>query len=138
MSRLTFVFDGYCGFCTRSVQWIERLDRHRRVTLVPYQAPGMPEAHGLSVADCEAAAWALAPDGRRERGAGAVNAALGAAIGSGLPLRLYRAPGVRQLQDAVYAWIANNRRRLRGVTPWCIARPEAGCGEGERSCALPT
>jgi predicted DCC family thiol-disulfide oxidoreductase YuxK len=133
--RLTLVFDGYCGFCTRSVGWIRRLDRSDRIELLPYQAAGVPEAHGLSHADCEAAVWALGPGSERHRGAAAVNAALAAALGVRLPMALYRLSVVGWLQDAVYAWVARNRRRLPGVTPWCISHPEAGCAEGAGSCA---
>lgn len=136
MSELTLVFDGYCGFCTRSVQWIQRLDRRGRVRVVPCQAPGVVDAYGLTVADCEAAAWAFTADGHRHRGAAALNAALAAALGTALPLRVYRLPGVRRLQDAVYGWVARNRRRFRGVTPWCVQHPEAGCADARRSCAM--
>ena len=136
MSEVTLVFDGYCGFCTRSVGWIERLDRRGRVHVLPCQAPDVAATHGLTQADCEAAAWAFGPGGRRYRGAAAVNAALAAALATELPLRIYRLPIVRSLQDAAYGWIARNRRRFRGVTPWCVAHPEAGCTEAPPGCAV--
>ena len=136
MSTLTFVFDGYCGFCTRSVAWIERLDRRHRVRMLACQATDVAATHGLTEADCNAAAWAFAPDGRVYRGAAAVNAALAAALGTALPLRIYGLPFVHSVQDAVYGWIARNRRRFRGVTPWCVAHPEAGCAEAQPSCAI--
>jgi predicted DCC family thiol-disulfide oxidoreductase YuxK len=126
---ITLVFDGYCGFCTRTVGWIERLDRRHRVSVLPCQAPDVAAAHGLTQADCKAAAWAFAPGGRVYRGAAAVNAALAAALGTTLPLRIYGLPLVRPAQDAAYDWIARNRHRFRGVTPWCVAHPEAGCAE---------
>lgn len=125
----TLVFDGYCGFCTRSVGWLERLDRLGRVRIVPFQAPGVLSAHGLTAAQCEAAVWAIDVDGRRHRGAGAVNAAAGVALGSWLPLRVYELPGIRTVQDRVYAWVAANRRRFPGATPYCVAHPEAACGD---------
>lgn len=37
----TLVYDGYCGFCTRSVGWVSRLDRHDRVRSVAHQLPGV-------------------------------------------------------------------------------------------------
>ena len=102
---------------------VRALDRHRRVTAVPFQRSAALAAHGLTVADAEAAAWAIAPDGRRYRGAAAVNAALGTALGTGLPLRLYALPGLRQLQDRAYDWVAANRHRLEGDTPHCDQNP---------------
>ena len=137
MGTLTLVFDGYCGFCTRSVQWIVRLDRHRRVRVVPYQASGVLETYGVTAAEGDAAAWAILDGAERLRGAEAVNAAVGAALGTRAPLAVYRLPGMRRLQDAVYAWVARNRRRFRGVTPWCVAHPEAGCGKAPAACGLP-
>lgn len=49
------------------------------------------------------------------------------ALGVNLPLWVYRLPLVGRLQDWVYAAVARNRRRLRGVTPWCVSHPEARC-----------
>ena len=104
---------------------VQALDRRHRVTVVPCQKPGVPEAHGLAIAQCEAAAWAVtdAPRRTRYRGAGAINAAISAALGTAWPLRIYRLPGIRQIQDAVYAWVARNRHRFPGVTPYCLRFP---------------
>ena len=102
---------------------VRALDRHRRVTAVPFQRSATLAAHGLTVADAEAAAWAIAPDGRRYRGAAAVNAALGTALGTGLPLRLYALPGLRRLQDRVYDWVATHRHRFPGDPPYCDQQP---------------
>ena len=103
---------------------MEALDRRRRVTVAPFQKPGAPEAHGLTVAQCERAAWAITPDGRRHRAAAAINLAGAVALGTALPLRFYALPGVRALQERVYAWIAANRGRFPGDTPYCEQHPE--------------
>ncbi len=105
---------------------IETLDRDRRVTAVPYQKPGAPASMGLTMEQCEKAAWAVAPDGRRYRGAGAVNASLAIATGVALPLLVYALPVVKQMQDLVYAFIAANRGRLPlpSVVPYCKEHPE--------------
>lgn len=99
------------------------LDRHRRVTTVPYQKPGVPEANGLSLAECEATAWTVTPEGYHA-GAAAINAVLAVALGTRLPLLLYARPGVKRLQEVAYAWIARNRRRLPGDTPYCRRHPD--------------
>lgn len=105
---------------------VETLDRDRRVTAVPYQKPGVPASAGLTVEQCEKAAWAVAPDGRRYRGAGAVNASLAVATGVALPLLVYALPVVKQMQDLTYAFIAANRSRLPlpSVVPYCKEHPE--------------
>lgn len=120
---LTVIFDGTCDFCTWSAQLIERLDRHHRVRLVPFQAPGALAAAGLSQPAAEAAAWAITPSGKRHRGAAAVNLALAVALGTRLPLVIYRLPGLRRLQDATYAAVARHRHRLPGVRPYCQEHP---------------
>ncbi|MGH8932454.1 MAG: thiol-disulfide oxidoreductase DCC family protein [Egibacteraceae bacterium] len=124
-ATVTLLFDGCCGFCTRSVGWLERLDRKGRVTIVPYQHPGAPEAHGLTLEQCEQAARAVAPDGRCCSGAAAMNIAAAVALGNPLPVWLYERPPMRRLQDGLYRWVARNRRRLPGVTPFCLQQPEA-------------
>lgn len=122
---VSLIFDGRCGFCTRSVGWLGRLDRAGRVALLAAQQPGVPERFGLTGEDVAEAAWAVDAAGRRYRGAGAVNAALSAAIGTSLPMLVYRLPVVRRLQDAVYVLVARHRGRLPGVRPWCEEHPDA-------------
>lgn len=118
------IFDGYCGFCTRAVGWLRRLDHRNRLAVQPYQADNVLARWELTAQDCDEAAWAITSDGGRHRGAAAINAALAAALGTRLPLRVYGLPGMRRLQDAVYVWVSRNRRRFRGVTPWCQANPQ--------------
>jgi len=121
--QLTLVFDGTCGFCTLSVRILKALDRNRRVTAVPFQKSSVPASVGLTLEECEAAAWAIASDGGRYRGAEAVNAVVAAALGSTLPLLLYSLPGIRQLQDCIYYLVASNRSRLPGDRSYCAQHP---------------
>lgn len=107
---------------------MKALDRRGRVTAVPFQKPGVPEAAGLSLEECEAAAWTIEPNGSRHRGAGAVNAALAWALGWPVLIQLYYLPIIRQIQDAIYEWVAANRGRLPGTTPYCQQYPEE-CGQ---------
>jgi predicted DCC family thiol-disulfide oxidoreductase YuxK len=106
------------------VRFVERLDRDRRVSAVPYQKPGVPASVGLTLEECKSAAWAVSPDGRRYRGAGAVNASLAVATGTALPLLVYTLPVIRQLEDLTYDLIAANRGNLPGVEPHCKQYPE--------------
>src|ERR671916_2622122 len=115
--QLTLVFDGACGFCTRSVRLLKALDRNRRVAAVPFQKTGTPASVGLTLEECKASAWAIASDGGYYRGAEAVNALVAAALETAVPLRLYYLPGIRQLQDFIYSVVASNRSRLPGDQP---------------------
>lgn len=108
---------------------VRALDRHRRVTSVPSQKPGVPEAHGLTRAQVEAAAWAVLPDGRRVQGAAAINWTLAVALGNRLPVFVYGLPVIHQIQDRVYAWVADHRSRFPGDTPYCRQHPDE-CGAG--------
>ncbi len=117
----TLVFDGECGFCTRSVGWARRLDRHGRIDVLPYQRPGAPESVGASVEQCREAVQWLGSDGVRREGADAVNAALSTGLGTLLPARLYRATS--GVQERVYRWVAAHRSRLPGATPHCREHP---------------
>jgi predicted DCC family thiol-disulfide oxidoreductase YuxK len=99
---------------------MSRLDRRERLLLLPAQTAGLGAAAGLSARDTDAAAWAVATDGSRHRGAGAIYHALDQLLPGPLaPLgRLYRLPGLRGLSDTAYRWVARNRGRLPG-TPSC-------------------
>ncbi|HEY8445671.1 MAG TPA: DUF393 domain-containing protein [Thermomicrobiales bacterium] len=127
--RLTLIFDGECGFCTRSARIARSLDRRGRVTIVPYQKPGVLAAHGLTEAQAAATVWAVAPDDRRYAGAAAVAQVLSVALGTRLPWLVYRIPGMSRLQERVYDWVARNRGRLPGDQPYCEQHPEE-CGAG--------
>lgn len=116
------IFDGKCGFCTRTAGWLRRLDRRDRIEFVPYQRPGVLEPAGLSVEQAATEVWWIGSEGARCGGAAAVNAALSAALGVRLPSWLYAV--TRPVQDRVYAWVAANRHRLPGVTPHCQANPD--------------
>ncbi|GAA1870630.1 hypothetical protein GCM10009836_59100 [Pseudonocardia ailaonensis] len=114
------VFDGECGFCTRSLGWLRLLDRGARITSLPLQAPGVPERVGATREACKATLH-FAAEGRVLTGAAAVNAALAVALRHPLPERLYAR--TTALQDRVYTWVARNRGRLPGTSPWCTRHP---------------
>ena len=105
---------------------VKALDRHRRVTAAPYQNTEARTSVGLTVEECKAASWAVAPDGRYYRGAAAVNAALAVTLGTRLPLLVYDLPGVTRLQNRLYGFVAANRRRLPlpKDEPYCKQRPD--------------
>lgn len=126
MGTARLVFDGRCGFCTRSIRWFQRLDRRQRVETVPLQAPGVPESVNSSEEECLSSLRWRGTDGTLLSGAAAVNAAVGTVLGSRLPMTLYRR--TRGLQERAYNWVAENRYRLPGMQPYCESSP-AACGK---------
>jgi predicted DCC family thiol-disulfide oxidoreductase YuxK len=124
MSGVLF-FDGACGMCTRSRDLLLKFDRTGDLATEPLQGVdvaarlGIPESQLL-----DAVRW-LDTSGEVFTGAEAANAALSTAVGSTLPLRLYRVPGIRSVQDAVYQWVATHRYRFPGTTPYCQSHPVA-------------
>ncbi|NLV79138.1 MAG: DUF393 domain-containing protein [Rhodococcus sp.] len=108
------LYDRDCGFCVRCVHLLRRLDRRGRVRATALQEPGAPARFGLRVDEALEQAWAVDSDGRTHAGAGAIDAALAGALGTRLPLHVYRIPGIHALQDAAYRWVAANRYRLPG------------------------
>jgi predicted DCC family thiol-disulfide oxidoreductase YuxK len=132
MDRPVLLFDGECGFCTRSLGWLRMLDGKHRIESLPYQQPGAPESVGAGFDECSESLQWLGTDGIRLQGAAAANAALGVAVDSSWPSRLYaRSSGV---QERLYGLVARNRRRLPGMTPWCSRYPEQCGGRSAPSC----
>ena len=109
----TMIFDGDCGFCSRSARFaVERV----RVTcsVVSYQRADRA-ALGLTAAECAEALRFVAPDGTRFQGAAAVSQALrtGTAPWRGLGA-VIDAPGVRVLAEHVYRFVARHRGTVSG------------------------
>lgn len=109
--------------CTRVCNRLVGLNRTGGLRIEPFQAPGMADRLGLLAERLPESAWWLDSSGAVFAGAKAINAALCAALGSPLPLWIYRLPGVGAAQDAIYRWVAAHRYRFRGVTPLCEAEP---------------
>ncbi|MBE1548423.1 putative DCC family thiol-disulfide oxidoreductase YuxK [Mycobacterium sp. OAS707] len=118
-------FDGACGMCTRSVYFLIKLDRTGNLHTEPFQAPGVAERLGVDPSHLFDMSWWLDESGEVYGGAEAINAALSVALGTRLPLRIYRVPGIRSIQNAVYRWIADHRYRFPGTTPYCESHPVA-------------
>ena len=139
-TRLHVVFDGRCGFCTRSVGWVRALDRHGRIELHPWQGPGVLERFGLTPEQGNTSVWAVPAghatadtdadghtrshsDSRATSGARAISVILDTALGTRCFGAFYRLPLVGRAQESVYRWVAAHRGRFPGVTPWCEQHP---------------
>lgn len=111
--RPVLVFDGDCGLCRRSVQWLQSRTGER-LELLPYQelAGRLPQ---VDRAACATAVQFVGRDGRVAAGAAGVVRALALVPGHGLPSWLYRwLPGARPVLDSAYRLVAANRGRLAG------------------------
>ncbi|MDT5240702.1 MAG: hypothetical protein QOD97_2900 [Mycobacterium sp.] len=118
-------FDGVCGMCTRARNLLVRLDRTGDLDTRPFQQEGTAQLLGVPASKMVESSWWLDSSGAVYAGAEAINAALSAALGTRLPLRIYRLPGIRRLQEAVYRWVATHRYRFPGTTPYCASHPVA-------------
>jgi predicted DCC family thiol-disulfide oxidoreductase YuxK len=121
----TLFFDGACGMCTRARDLLLRMDRTGNVQTEALQSPGAAQRLGIAPASLlESVRW-LDSSGTVYSGAEATNAALSAAIGTRIPLVIYRIPGIRFIEDVVYRWVVAHRYRFPGTTPYCESHPSA-------------
>jgi predicted DCC family thiol-disulfide oxidoreductase YuxK len=118
-------FDGACGMCTRSRDLLLKLNRTGDLKTEPLQRPGTAERLGIPPHRLMESVWWLDSSGTVYGGAEAVNAAVSAALGTGVPLLVYRLAGMRSLQEAIYRWVADHRYRFPGTTPYCESHPVA-------------
>ena len=124
MSGVLF-FDGACGMCTRSIDLLLKVNRTGDLATEPLQGAGVADRLRIPANSLlESVRW-LDSSGGIYAGAEAANAALSAALGTRLPLLIYRIPGIRSLQEAVYRWVADHRYRFPGTTPYCESHPLA-------------
>ncbi|PXY36313.1 thiol-disulfide oxidoreductase DCC family protein [Prauserella flavalba] len=112
------LFDGDCGFCTRSVTWLDRRGM-LGYPFLPWQTVADDELP-VPVERLMTEVVLELPDGTTLGGADALAATVGA---SASPWRvaghLLRLPGVRHVARAVYRVIARNRYRMPGASAAC-------------------
>ncbi len=100
------LYDADCGFCKRVLRRYGRFLR-RDVRALPLQEYASTDAR-LSRQELQKAITLVLEDGRVYSGAEAIARAVGG------PARLYFVPGLRQLANLAYDWVARNRGRLPG------------------------
>jgi predicted DCC family thiol-disulfide oxidoreductase YuxK len=108
----TFYYDGDCGFCTRVVRVMSKLDRRRRVNWVAFQfldaLPG-----DLTRSDLQREAY-IERGETLEGGFYAFRRLTLLLPPLWLLAPVMWFPGMNKLGEAAYAWIARNRTRLPG------------------------
>lgn len=125
MTQGVLFFDGACGMCTRSRDFLLKLNRTGDLQSEPLQRAGAAERLGVSPEALMERIWWLDSSGQVYGGAEAANAAVSAALGTRFPLLVYRIPGMRSVQEAIYRWVADHRYRFPGTTPYCESHPVA-------------
>lgn len=96
----------------------------RKVNAAPWHAiPDYWTALGLTQDDVLTQVRFVAENGRLLGGAAAANAALAYCWWLRPLTWLYPLPGMSQLEEWVYRWVAENRFRLPGSTPQCKLTP---------------
>jgi predicted DCC family thiol-disulfide oxidoreductase YuxK len=111
--------------CTRSRDLLLRFNRTGNVQTETLQSPSTAQRLGITPTSLlESIRW-LDASGAVYSGAEAANAAFSAAVGTRIPLAIYRIPGIRFIEEAVYRWIAAHRYRFPGTTPYCESHPTA-------------
>jgi predicted DCC family thiol-disulfide oxidoreductase YuxK len=119
--RPLLVYDGDCGFCTSTAEWIWRRWTSG-ASAVPWQElqPEGLNGLGLTEADVRREVWWIDASGGRVGGHRAVAAALGEAGGWwGAVGRVLTLPPVDPLARVGYGLVARWRHRLPGGTPAC-------------------
>ncbi len=109
--------------CTRARDFLLEINRTGDLHTEPLQAPGTAERLGIAPEHLlDSLRW-LDSSGQVYSGAEAANAAVSVAVGSRIPLLIYRLPGMRLAQEAAYRWVAAHRYRFPGKTPYCESDP---------------
>jgi len=100
-------YDGYCHLCSATVRWVIRRDRKKRFSFRPLENGGSESDTVL-----------LEEDGKLYERSTAV-----LRIASGLPFPwpllgvFFLVP--RKIRDALYDWVARNRKRWFGTRSTC-------------------
>lgn len=123
--RVTVIFDGTCGFCTRSIRYLHALDRQHRITSIACQVAKADPGFPLGDIDCGESAWAITPDGRAEAGGQAATLIASVLLRRHWPVTVGRWVGVRQMLAFGYRWVVRNRHRFPGDTPYCTTHPSS-------------
>jgi predicted DCC family thiol-disulfide oxidoreductase YuxK len=127
--KYVVLYDGRCRFCQAQSKNLTALARPGAIELVDFQQPGVLEHFPRVTHEaCMQAMHLITPTGRIYRGFEAAVQAVATRPVLGLPAYLYYVPGIRQVCDRFYRWLAAHRYRLLGN------KPADACPDG--TCAL--
>jgi predicted DCC family thiol-disulfide oxidoreductase YuxK len=119
-TRPIALYDGHCRFCTRQVKTLQRIVGRDRLETRSFQDDGVLATFpGIPYDAAMARMHIVTPDGRVYAGAEAAARAIARIPWVGWLAYVYYVPGLRQLAELTYRWIAKNRYRLMGRTSEC-------------------
>ena len=117
------VYDGECGFCTRSIRILKSLDWLDRLDWCSRTEPGLLERFPvLSTQDTRSRMVSLTPEGKAYGGFFAVRDIWIHLPLTFLPALLFYIPGASLLGVPAYGWISKNRYRFGGRVSCDISR----------------
>ena len=109
------IYDAECRLCVSSKEWIEKWDRRRRITFLPFQTTEakvlLPELVEMT---CMDAMRFVGPDGSISSGVDAFRKMLPFLPMGGVVSALFYLPGVSWLARKIYGHVAENRYRWFG------------------------
>lgn len=113
--RAYLLFDGDCGICSWSADWVRTIDRRQQFVVQPYQS--FPETDlqqfGITYEQCEQKMHVITRQGKVYRGAFGVNYFLWQYWPwKALVVLIYAMPVILLAELIIYAWVARNRHRL--------------------------
>lgn len=114
-SRNVLIYDAECRLCVSSKEWVERWDRRRRISFLPFQTAEakeqLPDLAGMA---CMDAMRFIDAQGQVTSGVDAFRRML-PLLPFGRPLSLlFYLPGVPRLAAGIYRHVAENRYRWFG------------------------
>lgn len=129
LERDVLVYDGACGFCTWSAEWVLAHDQHHRLRFTPYQAADLDTlSPGLTAEMAERSVYLVRRDGRRYHGARAVFETLRRLPGVWRVIGTIGAfPPFSLLAQPFYRLFAANRTLIStrlGMTACAVAPPQ--------------
>jgi predicted DCC family thiol-disulfide oxidoreductase YuxK len=137
LTTVTLLFDGTCGFCTRSVRYLKNRDKRNQIEAIPCQIAINDPKYGLTDADCAQSIWAYTSDGRQAAGDQAAMLIASVMVDKKWPVTFGNLPLIKQALGFGYRTIARNRYRFPGDTPAC-QQPGFDCGAAAAtSCRMP-
>jgi predicted DCC family thiol-disulfide oxidoreductase YuxK len=115
--KLVVLYDGHCRFCEAQMKNLLALARPGAVEALSFQEPGvLARFPGLTYDVCMQAMQLISPDGRVVHGFEAAVRAVATRRLLRPVAYLYYVPGIRQLCDLLYRWVAAHRYRIWGKT----------------------
>jgi len=103
------LWDGECGFCRKTVHWLQSKDQHAAFQVIPYQEAPVPPMTAELRASCKNAVHVVTRDGQILKG-GAACVFLLKVLGYPVPEALLKRAPFNLLLERGYRLIANNRR----------------------------